>query len=205
MSIIRRIDEEIERYSLLKHPFYQMWNEGKLTIEHLQGYAKEYFHLVKAVPEMVSNISRCIDDTEIIENMREEREHIELWRRFAKGIGVDAYKLEDHDPSKKVMDAVNDMIELSKSRYGIASMYAYEAQLPEISKRKLEGLVKYYSLTNDDATEYQRVHAVIDIKHAQTWRRLIGESDDTRLLDSAIVSLKAQNAILDGVYERYIA
>lgn len=47
--LIKRLDQEIEKRSLLKHPFYQMWSEGKLSMESLQGYAKEYFHLVKAV------------------------------------------------------------------------------------------------------------------------------------------------------------
>jgi len=36
MDIVQRIDTEIERRSLLKHSFYQMWSEGKLTIDHLQ-------------------------------------------------------------------------------------------------------------------------------------------------------------------------
>lgn len=205
MSIIKRIDEEIEKYSLLKHPFYQMWSEGRLTIGDLQGYANEYFHLVKAVPDMVSNIALHINDKEIIENLKEEREHIELWRRFAKGIGVDMKKFENYDVSDKVRDAVNIMLELSKSKYGIASMYAYEAQLPEISKRKLDGLIRLYCITDNDATEYQRVHAIVDIKHAATWRRLMEGSKDNRLIDTAIESLKAQNMILDGVYERYVA
>ena len=205
MSIIRRIDEEIERYSLLKHPFYQMWTDGKLTIEHLQGYAKEYMLLVNKVPEMVSNIARYYDDKEILENLEEEKQHIELWKRFAEGIGVSREELDGYDISNKVIDAVNTMLRLSRSKYGIASMYAYEAQLPEISKTKLEGLIKLYNIRNDDALEYQRVHSVVDIKHSQTWRRLIEASNDEALINASIESLKAQNKVLDGVYDRYIA
>ncbi len=201
--IVRRIDDEIERYSLLKHPFYQMWSNGKLTLEHLQGYAKEYYHLVKAVPDMVKNVSEQVNDPEILVNLREEIEHIELWERFARGIGVSIDALHAHEVSAKVKDAVGRMLELSKSKYGIASMYAYEAQLPEISKTKLEGL-KLYGIVSDDATEYQRVHAIVDVRHAQTWRRLIESMDDERLLNTAIESLIAQNKILDGIYERYI-
>ena len=42
-SLVERIDMEIENRSLLKHQFYRMWSEGKLTVDHLQGYSREYF------------------------------------------------------------------------------------------------------------------------------------------------------------------
>ena len=35
MFVIEEIDYEIEHRSLLKHPFYTMWTEGKLTVDHL--------------------------------------------------------------------------------------------------------------------------------------------------------------------------
>ena len=57
VSIIERIDAEIEQQSLLKHPFYQAWSEGKLTAEQLAGYSMEYFQLVKQVPILVENIN----------------------------------------------------------------------------------------------------------------------------------------------------
>jgi len=46
--LIQKIDRIIEERSLLKHPFYQTWSDGKLTREALVGYSKEYYQLVKA-------------------------------------------------------------------------------------------------------------------------------------------------------------
>ena len=57
MTLLIRIDAEIEKRSLLKHPFYRKWSEGKLTKGNLAGYSMEYFQLVKAVPTLVSNWS----------------------------------------------------------------------------------------------------------------------------------------------------
>ncbi len=54
--LIKTIDNEISQRSLLNHQFYTLWREGKLTVNHLQGYSKEYFQLVKTVPEFVYNI-----------------------------------------------------------------------------------------------------------------------------------------------------
>ena len=82
-NIVQRIDLEIEKYSLLKHPFYRMWSEGKLTIDHLQGYSKEYFQLVKIVPKLVENIAKGTGDSNynnstITKNAYEEAEHVKL-------------------------------------------------------------------------------------------------------------------------------
>src|SRR5210317_537614 len=65
MNLIKRIDEMIEERSLLKHPFYEMWSDGKLTVESLAGYSKEYFQLVKAVPGFMSPIIEKAPESEI--------------------------------------------------------------------------------------------------------------------------------------------
>ena len=53
-SVVERIDVEIERQSLLMHPFYQAWSEGKLTLPQLSGYSLDYFQLVKEVPALAT-------------------------------------------------------------------------------------------------------------------------------------------------------
>ncbi|MEM4391678.1 MAG: pyrroloquinoline quinone biosynthesis protein PqqC, partial [Candidatus Nitrosotenuis sp.] len=35
----KKIDAIIEEKSLLKHPFYQMWSDGKLSMSSLAGYS----------------------------------------------------------------------------------------------------------------------------------------------------------------------
>ena len=54
--LIQEIDSIIEERSLLKHPFYQAWSDGKLTRESLAGYSKEYYQLVKAVPIFMAQL-----------------------------------------------------------------------------------------------------------------------------------------------------
>src|SRR5919112_742133 len=55
LNLIDQINAEIEKQSLLKHDFYRLWQEGKLTLDHLAGYSREYFQLVKIVPTLVEN------------------------------------------------------------------------------------------------------------------------------------------------------
>jgi pyrroloquinoline-quinone synthase len=92
----QRIDEAVNKHAMLNHPFYQLWNEGKLERETLREYAKQYYAHVKAFPTYVSAVhSRC-DDLKVrqllLENLIEEERgvdnHPELWLRFAESLGV---------------------------------------------------------------------------------------------------------------------
>lgn len=206
--LIKRIDQEIEKRSLLKHPFYQMWSEGKLSMESLQGYAKEYFHLVKTVPLMVQRLAVQSSNAAIAENLREEREHIEPWVRFAGALGVRREELESYIPAAKTRDSVENMLRLMGSLdNGIAAMYAYEAEIPKISRSKIDGLAKFYNISSDDATEYFRIHESVDVKHAAVWRNMLAQLPADKHEDafnSAMSSLVAQNTLLDSVYEKYV-
>ena len=115
MNIIKRIDEMIEERSLLKHPFYQMWSDGKLTQESLTGYSKEYFQLVKAVPFFMTPIIEKAPDTvvgELIENQQEESDHIKPWITFAGELGISEDELISYTGLFKTRKAVSDLNEL---------------------------------------------------------------------------------------------
>jgi pyrroloquinoline-quinone synthase len=209
MDIIQRIDSEIERRSLLKHSFYQMWTEGKLTVDHLQGYSKEYFQLVKAVPRFVEGIARRTDNPDIAGNAKEEAEHVEPWVRFATALGVSRSDLVDYDGAEKTNAAVEKMMGLSKASFeeAVAAMYAYELELPKISRSKIDGLKKYYGMDSEDATKYFEIHEEADVRHAQVWREMLGRTPADRqeaAFNAAVESLKAQNMLLDSVQEKYV-
>ena len=75
-QFINQIDEIVEEYHLLKHPFYQAWNEGRLSIESLQDYAKQYYHHVEAFPTYLSAVHAQTEDMNtrkhILQNLFEE-------------------------------------------------------------------------------------------------------------------------------------
>jgi len=211
MNIVERIDSEIEKRSLLKHPFYQMWSEGKLTIDHLKGYSKEYFQLVKAVPGFVENIASTApaDDRNIAGNAKEEAEHVSPWVRFANSLGVDSKELQSYSGDEKSNAAVEALQKLSLSSFetAVAAMYAYEAELPKISRTKIDGLKKFYGLAGKDATEYFEIHEEADVRHAQVWRDILQRIPPERqdaAINAAVESLTAQNLLLDWVQEKYV-
>ncbi|MFL6342627.1 MAG: TenA family transcriptional regulator [Nitrososphaeraceae archaeon] len=210
-NVVQRIDSEIEKHSLLKHSFYKMWSEGKLTIDHLKGYSREYFQLVKLVPKFVENIAKSNVDPNILENnAREEAEHVELWVRFANALGVSRSDLVNYEGSVKTNEAVEKLMGLSNLRLeeAAAAMYAYEMELPKISRSKIDGLKKFYGMDNEDATKYFETHEEADVRHAQVWREILERIPVERqgaIFNSAIKSLQAQNMLLDAVYEKYVS
>jgi pyrroloquinoline-quinone synthase len=209
MNLIKRIDEMIEERSLLKHPFYQMWSDGKLTLDSLSGYSKEYFQLVKAVPSFMTPIIEKAPNSvisELIDNQQEESDHIKSWIRFAGGLGVSESELIRYEGLEKTRKSVSDLSELMNTYEGGAcAMYAFEKEIPKISQTKLDGLAEFYGISNEEATEYFKLHTEADIRHAASWRTILEKTstDSNNLIQIADKSISAQNLLLDSCYEAY--
>jgi pyrroloquinoline-quinone synthase len=207
--LVTRIDELIEKQSLLKHQFYLMWNEGMLTRESLSGYSKEYFQLVKAVPEFVNMVMEHAYQSRdtIAENQKEESEHIQPWMKFASSLGISQKELEEYAGLEKTRQAISNLSKLMTTfEGGAAAMYALEQEIPKISLSKIDGLRKFYNITTNDAIEYFRLHAEADIRHAALWRKILEKipiEKEEELFNIASKSVAAQNMLLDSCYEAY--
>ena len=204
MITLSTLDPLIASKSLLKHPFYVAWSKGELTLEDLRVYAKEYFHLVERVPGIVMRVKNRVQDRDLqkkIEaNMQEEAEHVDLWMRFAKSLGISEQELLEHVPSQKVVDAIASMETLAEqgAEEGIVCMYAMEAELPKIAETKKDGLCKFYGLNSEDAHVYFDEH-LKEEEHLKVWRTFPVHAD--RATAAATTSLTAQNLVLDAVCE----
>ncbi len=209
MNLIKRIDEMIEERSLLKHPFYEMWSDGKLTVESLAGYSKEYFQLVKAVPSFMTPIIEKAPKSviaELIDNQQEEADHIRPWIKFAGELGISEKELTNYEGLEKTKKAISDLSELMDTYEGGSSaMYAFEKEIPKISQTKLDGMAKFYGMSSEDATEYFKLHTEADIRHAAAWRNILetNSTDTNDLIQIADKSISAQNLLLDSCYEAY--
>ena len=209
MNLIKRIDEMIEERSLLKHPFYQMWSDGKLTLDSLSGYSKEYFQLVKAVPSFMTPIIEKAPNSvisELIDNQQEESIHIKSWVKFAGELGVSEYELIQYEGLEKTRKSVLELSELMNTYEGGAcAMYAFEKEIPKISQTKLDGLAEFYGISNEEATEYFKLHTEADIRHAASWRNILEKTstNSNNLIQIADKSISAQNLLLDSCYEAY--
>ncbi|MAE68659.1 MAG: iron-containing redox enzyme family protein [Candidatus Peribacteraceae bacterium] len=205
---LTQLDEFINANGLLTHYFYaQKWNNGELTKEDLALYAKEYFHMAKAVPGIVSRVKdrakeRGFTDliADIERNIVDETDHIELWKRFSSSLGITEKELEEYEPHDLTKEAVRDMEELADGSFedGVTAMYAMELTLPEVSQTKKDGLCKHYDLpeSNEDAHVYFDEH-LNEENHFSVWRKI--SVDPFHGMQVTKSSLKAQHKVLDGV------
>ena len=104
-TLLEALDTLIEKYHLLKHPFYQAWTEGTLSMESLQVYAEQYYQHVRAFPENLKQLAGRAQGPvkELIEeNLAEELDpvapHPMLWRQFGESLGVSHRVMADARP-----------------------------------------------------------------------------------------------------------
>ena len=143
---------------------------------------------------------------ELTENQQEESDHIKPWISFAGELGISNDELISYSGLDKTKKAVSDLSELMTTFDGGAcAMYAFEKEIPKISQTKLDGLSEFYQITNDNATEYFKLHTEADIRHTASWRNILEKSnaDTSNLIEIAEKSVSAQNLLLDSCYEEY--
>jgi pyrroloquinoline-quinone synthase len=213
-AVLQELDALIGRRSILNHPFYQAWNAGTLTSEQLRTYAASYYPHVAAFPEYLGAAAFGTNDAvvraEILDNLREELAepvpHTELWLRFAAGVGADRAAIAAAPATASTRATIQVFQKLcgDSTARGLAALYAYESQQPEVSRSKAAGLCDRYQLADERTLSYFTVHAEADLRHRAGERTALGrclEQGATReeVLDAATRALDAYWGLLDGV------
>ena len=188
------LDREISARRLLDHPFYQRWTAGTLTTGELQEYARQYYHYAVAFPTFLSAMHSHVPDVAtgqlLLENLIEEERgpenHPELWLRFCEALGLERADVENgtaNDATKALIACMHSLARDGALHEGLAALYAYESQIPEVAKVKIEGLAKWYGI---GTPAFFAVHMDADVVHAQTSRDLLN-----RLCDSPAKTAEA--------------
>jgi pyrroloquinoline-quinone synthase len=214
-GFLETLDALVAEKHLLKHPFYVLWSEGKLTREHIREYAVSYYPHVAAFPTYVSGVHSGCDDPslrrELLENLVEEEggpdNHPALWRRFAAALGGAETDLSIRPRTPEVAAAIAEFRRSTREgsvAEGLAALYAYESQIPEISRTKREGLAAFYGIDEAEAVRFFTVHEEADVWHRRVEREALGrvaatEDDRQKALAAAGRCLDALNRALDGV------
>lgn len=214
-----RLEEKIQNRHLLSHTFYARWQAGELSKEELKGYAREYYAFEKEFPRLISAIHSRTEDQatrqELLENLiHEERgteNHPELWLRFAEGLGLSRDEVKEHfhsDETEHLLRVLRKHTQSHNPIDGIAALYAYERQQPDVARQKIDGLKKFYGLVDDDSVSFFRTHQITDVYHAESEATMLSrlcknEADEERALKSAEETLNALYEFLDGVERRY--
>ncbi len=148
MDTKKEFDGAINKWNLLKSPFYAAWSSGTLSVEDLRTYTSEYGAFISMLPMAW----KTLDDKE---TEHEEEEHHELWEKFGKSIGAIMSSLKLPNTLNLVSKAKELFADKASS---IGALYAFEAQQPATAQSKLKGLREHYSSLNADE-EYFKIHS----------------------------------------------
>jgi pyrroloquinoline-quinone synthase len=195
----KKLNQKLDEYHLLNHPFYKSWNEGKLTREIIKDYAEQYYQHVKAFPRYISATHSLCEDIEkrkiLLENLNDEEnrdaDHPKLWKNFALAMGADAKKIEEVKADQFTQDMIDNFFKNGRSSYaeGLASLYTYERQIPEIAETKIQGLKNHYGVNSKEGLEFFVAHKEADVYHREECEKLLDSLSNEEQSKAEIAAL----------------
>ena len=213
MDVLSRIDEMIAERHLLTHPFYTKWVAGTLPREAIHDYARQYYAFESSFPRFLSAIHARTDRAEvrqeILENLWDEEHgpenHAELWLRFAEGMGVRREEMADaarNEATRELVETYGRIASEAPPAGGIAAIHAYEAQVPEVARAKIDGLRQHYGVDDGRTLAFWNVHERLDVEHSGAERAMLEDlanDDPEAVLQATDQALSAWWAFLDAV------
>lgn len=218
LTVSAAIDSEVARQAMLGHPFYQAWTEGRLPLDTLRAYARQYFHHVEAFPRAVSAVHSACPDRDgrrmLAENLAEEegieadkQDHAQLWLMFACGLGESEEAVRGQSLNPETQALIDTFRLLSRRSYasGLGALYAYESQFPGVASAKIEGLIERYAITDEDTLRFFRVHEYADVEHGAVCRTLLDRLPQAERAEAVAAGAQLAQALwnfLSGVEAR---
>jgi pyrroloquinoline-quinone synthase len=212
--LMEKLDALVAKWHLLQHPFYQAWTAGRLDRASLQLYAMQYYRHVEAFPRHLRALAARTDGelrALIEENLAEEENpaapHPRLWRDFAGAVdaGEESFRHAEPLPGvQSLVDTYAALCEQGTPAEAVAALYAYESQVPEIAAQKIDGLRRFYGVTDARGLAYFAVHEEVDVRHRAAWRSWLEQQTEVqreRILAAAEKALRALWGALDAVYD----
>ncbi|MEO8454800.1 MAG: CADD family putative folate metabolism protein [Sphingomicrobium sp.] len=212
------IDASVAGRAMLDHPFYQAWTEGRLPLDTLRAYARQYFHHVEAFPRAVSAVHSACPDRDgrrmLAENLAEEEgieagkdDHATLWMMFACGLGEseDAVRAEELTPQTEALIAAFRKLSRQSYAAGLGALYAYESQFPAVASAKIQGLIGRYGISDEETLRFFRVHESADVAHSSVCRALLDRLPDDEKAEAIAAGEELAGALwnfLSGVETR---
>ena len=129
-------------------------------------------------------------------------------KNFAIAMGSNGKKINSVKKEKFTTDMIDNFFKNGRSSYaeGLASLYTYERQIPEIAETKIRGLKNHYGVTSKEGLEFFEVHKAADIYHREACEKLLDDlsPDEQRKAEvSALSTAKYLWNFLSGIAEKH--
>ena len=113
--------------------------------------------------------------------------------------------VEQEDFTKKMIE---NFFKQGRSSYaeGLASLYTYERQIPEIADTKIKGLKKYYGVNTKEGLEFFEAHKAADVIHRQECEKLLdglSKEEQLKAEKAAVTTAKFLWNFLSGMTTKH--
>ena len=90
-------------------------------------------------------------------------------------MGSDVKKIDEVQPDSFTKEMIDYFFTQARSSYaeGLASLYTYERQIPEIAETKIQGLKKFYGVNSKEGLEFFEAHKSADVVHRAECEKLL--------------------------------
>src|SRR5262245_52373634 len=215
-SFLQGLEAAVTRRSVVTHPFYQLWTEGRLPRPVLADYAKQFYAQVRAFPTYLSAVHSCCGEIRVrqrllenlIEEERGEDNHPELWLRFAESLGLKRDETRSATLLPTTLESINLMRDLTHRndyREGIAALWAYESQIPALFALEREALAKHYGFADARALGVFGANGWADTRHSRELQEILVShclTDESRSRATQAAGSAARTLwnFVDGLY-----
>src|SRR6266404_2724854 len=163
----------LDRYDVLRHPFYVAWREGWLTLTSIREYASEYYHHVAFFPVYLRELAARLPDGElrksVLDNlwielgMRGDAARADnlLWLDFAIGTGALPNNVFTRKPMPETVALIETFLKLARSGAAaevLAAIYFYKSQGSRMARESGKELTARYGL-DAAACRYFMLHS----------------------------------------------
>ena len=153
-----------------------------------------------------------LKNEEFLENLQDEEnkdaDHPKLWKNFAKALGADEKEIENIKTDWFTQDMIDNFFAQARKSYaeGLASLYTYERQIPEIAETKINGLKKFYGVNSQEGLEFFEAHKSADVIHRAECEKLLDgltKEEQKKAEDASLLTARYLWNFLSGMTTKH--
>ena len=206
------------------HPWETLFREGKCTREQLQGWAKERYYFVRNVPTKEYSILYNCPYAEVrrkwlpkaIEEEGEDiigrpgKAHPEYWLDLCEALGLDREFVKNSEPLFGVRFAVDSFANAAFGRSWLLGIAVSEGDdTARAMARDLDVFRKQYGWVSDDALEFYKLHAGVDVEHGLLRKEILQKYATTKELQEDCINAQLmknsmRRVMADAIYMEYV-
>jgi pyrroloquinoline-quinone synthase len=206
------------------HPWEALFREGRCTQQQLQGWAKERYYFVKSVPTKEYSILYNCPYPEVrrmwlpkaIEEEGEDligkpgKPHPDYWLKLCEALGLSRDYVIHSEPLFGVKFAVDSFAQAAfKSSWLLGVAVSEGDDTARAMARDLEVFRKHYSWVPDDALEFYKIHAAVDVEHGQIRKEILQKYAATKELQEDCINAQLmknnmRRVMADAIYMEYV-